>query len=110
MSAFSPATIPMEHCMFDFSQAPHPGTLNRLYKKAGCCLEKIFQTFCLIFFQFCLVESRSKNITSSLPLVDAIRQPSVNTPFLKNITDDAEQILKKQTEELKANVMPHVNF
>ncbi|XP_032073581.1 protein AKNAD1 [Thamnophis elegans] len=72
MSAFSPATIPMEH-MFGFSQAPHP-------------------------------ESRSKNITSSLPLVDAIRQPSANTPFLQNITDETEQILKKQTEELKANV------
>ncbi|XP_058032627.1 protein AKNAD1 [Ahaetulla prasina] len=100
MSAFSPATIPMEH-MFDFSQASHPGTLNRLYKKAGCCLEKIFQSFYLIFLKFCLVES---NITSSLPLVDAIRQPSVNTPFLQNITDDTEQILKKQTEELKANV------
>ncbi|KAG8132725.1 hypothetical protein E2320_010557, partial [Naja naja] len=72
MSAFSPATIPMEH-MLDFSQPPHP-------------------------------ESQSKNITSSLPLVDALRQPSVNTPFLQNITDDTEQILKKQTEELKANV------
>lgn len=44
MSAFSPATIPIEHT-FDFSQAPHPGTLNRLYKKAGCCLEKIFKVF-----------------------------------------------------------------
>ncbi|XP_026556220.1 protein AKNAD1 [Pseudonaja textilis] len=72
MSAFSPATIPMEH-MLDFSQASHP-------------------------------ESQSKNITSSLPLVDTVRQPSVNTPFLQNITDDTEQILKKQTEELKANV------
>uniref|UniRef100_A0A8C5RWW2 Uncharacterized protein n=1 Tax=Laticauda laticaudata TaxID=8630 RepID=A0A8C5RWW2_LATLA len=72
MSAFSPATIPMEH-MLDFSQASHP-------------------------------ESQSKNTTSSLPLVDAIRQPSVNTPFLQNVTDDMEQILKKQTEELKANV------
>uniref|UniRef100_A0A670Y514 AKNA domain-containing protein n=1 Tax=Pseudonaja textilis TaxID=8673 RepID=A0A670Y514_PSETE len=50
----------------------------------------------------------SKNITSSLPLVDTVRQPSVNTPFLQNITDDTEQILKKQTEELKANVMPNI--
>ncbi|XP_070797167.1 protein AKNAD1 [Pituophis catenifer annectens] len=72
MSAFSPATIPIEH-MFDFSQAPHS-------------------------------ESPSKNITSSLPLVDAVRQPSVNTPLLQNITDDTEQILKKQTEELKVEI------
>ncbi|XP_013922290.1 PREDICTED: protein AKNAD1-like [Thamnophis sirtalis] len=55
-------------------------------------------------FKFLFVESRSKNITSSLPLVDAIRQPSASTPFLQNITDETEQILKKQTEELKANV------
>ncbi|XP_015679470.1 protein AKNAD1 [Protobothrops mucrosquamatus] len=33
-----------------------------------------------------------------------VRKPSVNTPFLQNVTDDKEQILKKQTEELKANV------
>ncbi|KAL7984854.1 hypothetical protein Chor_003424 [Crotalus horridus] len=35
---------------------------------------------------------------------NAVRKPSVNTPFLQNVTDDKEQILKKQTEELKANV------
>ncbi|XP_039185521.1 protein AKNAD1 [Crotalus tigris] len=49
-------------------------------------------------------ESQSNNITSSLLLANAVRKPSVNTPFLQNVTDDKEQILKKQTEELKANV------
>ncbi|KAM6454338.1 protein AKNAD1 isoform 1-T1 [Liasis olivaceus] len=49
-------------------------------------------------------ESQSKKITSSLPSADTVRGSSVNPPFLQNITDDEEQTLKKQTEELKANV------
>ncbi|XP_063155946.1 protein AKNAD1 [Candoia aspera] len=58
----------------------------------------------LDFSQSLHSESQSQKITSSLVSADAVRQSSMNPPFLQNITDDKEQILKKQTEELKANV------